>query len=162
MFNYRVLATGAVSGAALVSGIWLLVAQPLMPTSWSGNELVQAVVGGPGGTGTLINIAQLRNATAATLIATTNVTVNANNLQNRLMFTGAATTFAVNAPPNPNDGEMIEIVNASGTAFTGTITFTAAAGQTLVPASGAVTNLAASSSAEWQYVASTTTWYRLR
>lgn len=155
MRRVYVLAAGAVLVAALA------VAQPLMPTSFTGNETLNVAIGGPGGTGTIINIAQLRNATAATLTATATGTFAATNLMNRIYFTAALSgAVSVTTPTNPYDGEMLEIVNGFGTAFTQTITLTASSGQTVN--GGAVPTLAATASAEWQYVASTTTWYRLR
>lgn len=160
MFKLRDMMVGAAT-AALTGGLVALWAQPLVPTSWTGNEVLLVQLGGPGGTGSFITLAQMRNATAAVLTATATGAFQATNLMNRIYFTAALTgPVTVNTPTNPYDGEMIELVNGFGTAFTQTITLTASTGQTVN--AGAVATLAASASAEWQYVASTTTWYRIR
>lgn len=153
----RLLVT--VAGVALAAALaW---AQPLVPNSWTGNEIFEVQLGGPGGTAAFIQMAQVRNATAAVIAGITTGTFNSTNLMNRIIF-GAALTGAVtlNTPPNPFDGEMMEVVNGTGVAFTFTITVTASSGQTVN--SGALATLAPNSSGEFQYVLATTTWYRIR
>jgi hypothetical protein len=81
-------------------------------------------------------------------------------LTERVIWTAASTSATLALPPNPMDGTMLEVVNASGGAFT-QMTVTVSDGSTLVgPATtGALANGA---SVEWQYVRSTTSWYRMR
>lgn len=137
-----------------------VVAQPIMPTSWTGNEVFTIELG-PGGTGLFINLAQVRNATAGVTTTTATGTFTSTNLMNRVIYTAALSGAVThNTPTNPFDGEMMEIVNGTGLAFTQTITFTATGTQTVN--SGALATLAAGASGEWQYIASTNTWYRIR
>ncbi len=66
----------------------------------------------------------------------------------------------MNLPPLPYDGEIFEIINGSGGAFT-QCTVAATDGATIVntATTGA---LAAGASTEWRYVLATTSWYRMR
>lgn len=133
-----------------------------VPTSWTGNELINITLAS--GSGSQISLAQTRNATAATVTATVTGTLATTNVQNRVIFGTALTgTVTLNTPTNPYDGEMMEVVNGTNAAFTQTITFAPSAGQSLIPtASGALATLAAGASGEFQYVAATATWYRIR
>lgn len=147
------IATVSVMGA-------VAVAQQLSPSGLSGPESWTCSAGFQGPsffctTNLMRNTTgyQLQTATTGTLTASVNAVRN--------IFTAALTgSVTLNTPPAPLDGEMLEIVNGTGLAFTQTITLTASAGQTVN--SGAVATLAAGASGEWQYSASTTTWYRLR
>jgi hypothetical protein len=153
------LVTGAV-----VAAFALAVAQPLIPTSWTGNEVIEVALGGPGGTGAMITLAQTRNATAGVVNNTTTGVVATTNLQNRVIFGTALTgTVTFNTPTNPYDGEMMEIVNGTNAAFAQTITFAPSGTQLLLPsASGALAALGAGVSGEFMYIQANNTWYRIR
>jgi hypothetical protein len=163
----------------LISRYWLMTvgllavvaggyawAQGIIPlASPVGTELLTvyplAPGGGLGGGQAQININQIRNATGYQLSSLTSGALTLPTSTNRLILTAVVSgALAVTTPASPFDGEMVEIVNGSGSAFTATVTLTANSGQTVN--SGAVATLAANASAEWQYVSSTTTWYRLR
>lgn len=108
-----------------------------------------------------VTMNQVRNTTGYQLSSLTSGALTLPTATNRLIFTAVVSgALAVTTPPAPFDGEMFEIVNGSSGAFTGTVTLTANAGQTVQ--AGAVATLAQNGSAEWQYSASTTTWYRMR
>jgi hypothetical protein len=154
----RILAAGAVLAA--LAG--LALAQQLSSLTLTGNEAWSIATGGPGGTSLFTTVAQMRNATGYSLQASATATpIQATTLATRYIWTTAVTAAVVlNAPAQPFDGQMLEVVNAGGGAFTGAVTLTAAAGQTVV--AGGSGALAQNASAEWQYVTSTTTWYRIR
>jgi len=148
----------AVSAATLVG---VAVAQQLTSTTLTGNEVVTAAIGGPGGSSLFVPVSQLRNAQGVTTSALTGGTINLTPLTATLITTAVVgTALTVNTPTNPWDGEIIEIVNGSGSANTATVTLTASPGQTVN--GGAVATQANQASAEWRYVLATTTWYRLR
>jgi predicted outer membrane repeat protein len=137
------------------------VSQQLSFTSLTGNEVLTAELGGPGGTGIFVPVSELRNAQGVQLTALTTgaltIPVTTATLITTAVVSGA---LAVTAPPVPWDGQIFEIANGSGSANTATVTFTANTGQTVN--GGAVATQASQGSAEWRYVQSTTTWYRLR
>jgi hypothetical protein len=149
-------------GAALAALITYAVAQPISSQILTGNETWSISIGGPGGSSIFTTTAQMRNATGyQTQSSATATPIAGTVLSTRYIWTTAVTGAVVlNAPANPFDGEMLEVVNAGGGAFTGAVTLTAAAGQTVV--SGSTGALAQNASTEWQYVTSTTTWYRIR
>lgn len=149
------LLAGAVGGALGQAG-WYQIISP------TGAELVQALVNASAYQN-YVTINQIRNTTGYLLTSVATGSLTATTNANRYIFTAALSggvTLTTPATTALADGEMIEVVNGTGSAFTQTITLTAASGQTVN--SGAVATLAAGSSAEWQYAASTTTWYRLR
>jgi hypothetical protein len=152
-----------VAGAVLaLAGVGYLGAQQLTSTTLTGNEAWSIAIGGPGGGSLFTTIAQVRNATGYSLQASATATpIQATTLATRYIWTIAVSAAVVlNAPAQPFDGEMLEVVNAGAGAFTGTVTLTAAAGQTVIAGSSGA--LAQNASTEWQYAASTTTWYKLR
>ena len=120
---------------------------------------------GAGGPSLFVPVAELRNATGylttTTATGTTPAATTSGNLAARVLYTAALSGGVThNTPTAPFDGQMLEIVNGTGSAFTQTITLTASAGQTVN--SGAVATLAAGSSAEWMYIVASTTWFRVR
>lgn len=159
----RTLLAGALCSALALGTAWAQV--QLGYKNLLGTEVMEASTGGPGGQSFYLNISQIRNTTGylLTTLATGSLTATTNS--NRYIFTAALSGgITLNTPPTaalaPFDGEMIEVVNGTGSNFTQTITLTASAGQTVN--SGAVATLSAGTSAEWQFAASTNTWYRLR
>lgn len=145
---------------ALASG-FALGQSGLISTTLTGNEVIVAAIGGPGGPSIFIPTAEIRNAQGVATTALTSGTINlsANNadLITTAQVTGAMT---LNTPSTPWDGEIFELVNGSGSNNTATITLTASGTQTVN--GGAVATQANQASAEWRYVQATTTWYRLR
>lgn len=157
----RFLLYSAIAFSGLLAG--LALAQQLSSVTLTGNEVLEASTGGPGGSGIFIPVSELRNAQGVRTSpgGAINITLPDNNSAT-IVYTAAITgASAVTTPPAPWDGQILEIVNGTAaTANTGTITVTANTGQTVV--NGAVAALAASTSAEWRYNFATTTWYRLR
>jgi hypothetical protein len=149
-----------VGALALMAG--MAVAQQLSSPTLTGNEVILGQIGGPGGGSLFIPVSQLRNAQGVTLSALTTGTINLTPVTATLITTAtiAAGGLVLNTPTMPWDGEIFEVVNASGGANTGTVTLTASPGQTVV--GGAVAAQANQTSAEWRYSLGTTTWYRLR
>jgi len=144
--------------AALLGGI--AVSQQLSPLSLTGNESWVASVGGPQGNSFFLTVSELRNTAGYLNTVQATGTVQANTNAVRYFFAAALTgPIVLTTPALPFDGEMLEIINATGSNFTQTITLTANTGQTVN--SGAVT-LNTASSSEWQYILPSLTWFRLR
>jgi len=149
------------AGVALAALATFALSQALTPTGLTGSEVWSVAIGGPGGPSVFASTNLMRNTTGYQLLSTTTGTITLPTSAVRTIFTAALTGgITANTPTAPLDGEMLEVVNGTGLAFTQTITLTASGSQTVN--SGAVATLAAGASAEWQYAASTTTWYRLR
>ena len=162
MTKLRTLLAGAVITAlAVASPAIYSWAQQITSLTLTGNEAWSIATGGPGGPSIFTTTAQMRGTAGyvTTALASGAITLTAN--QNRLITTAQVTgALAVTAPANPWDGENFELVNASGSNNTATVTFTAAAGQTVT--SGAVATQVNATSNEWMYVLATTTWIRMR
>lgn len=135
-------------------------AQTLAPTSLTGNEAWSCAIGGPQGPSQFCTANLMRNTAGYQTSSATTATQVGVVSAVRYIYTAAVTSISLTAPASPLDGEMLEIVNGTGSNFVGYSNLIAAAGQTVN--SGAVGNLSANTSAEWQYANSTTTWYRLR
>jgi len=151
-------ALGAAFAALLGAGG--LLAQSLSPLSLTGDESWVASVGGPQGNSIFLTVSELRNTTGYRNIVQTTGTVQAVTGAARYFFGAALTgSIVLTTPALPFDGEMLEVINATGSNFTQTITLTAAAGQTVNL--GAVT-LNTASSVEWQYILPSLTWFRVR
>lgn len=159
MIKFRTLIGAAVIAApAFTAGVW---AQQLTSNTITGLETWQAGTGGPGGPSIFLTTGQVQNSQGVGTTAAVSGTINIPNTQADLITTAAVTgAMTVNAPANPWNGEIFELINGSGSANTATVTFTAASGQTVN--GGAVATQANQSSAEWRYVLATNTWYRLR
>jgi hypothetical protein len=155
------------AGAALaaLATTWL-IAQPVIPTTMSGNECWNAGQG-PGGPSTGFVCAYMtRNSTGYKLLgASTSGTINNDQTVNQVLIsvqpTGGTT---INTPVPAFDGALFSVCNVSNAALTGqTVTLAASTGSTL--ATGVVTvltTLAARTCEELQYTAAATTWYQIR
>ena len=153
----RALLAGAVI-AAFVTGA---LAQQITSVTLTGNEVVTAAIGGPGGSSIFVPVSQMRNAQGVTTTALTSGTINLTTNTATLITTAAVSgAMTVNTPTSPWDGEIFELANGSGAANTATVTLTASSGQTVN--GGAVATQANQTSTEWRYSAGTTTWYRIR
>ncbi len=158
MNRFHKWALGAAFAALL--GIGGLLAQSLSPLSLTGTESWVASIGGPQGNSIFLTVSEIRNTTGYvnTTVATGNLLANTNGA--RYFFTAALTgAVTLTTPAQPFDGELLEIINGTASNFTQSITLTANTGQTVNV--GAVT-LNAASSAEWQYITPSLTWFRLR
>jgi hypothetical protein len=161
MTKFRTLLVGVAIALAFASPAIYSWAQQLTSVTLTGNEVAVFAIGGPGGPSLFVPVAELRNATGYQSTAAVSGTITIVNTSTRLVTTAQVTgAMTVNAPATPWDGEMFELVNASGANNTATVTFTAAAGQTVN--GGAVATQANQTSAEWMYVLATTTWIRVR
>jgi len=164
MTKFRALLAGMVIAVlAFIGGLYAQVG--IISTVLTGNEVGVFAVGGPGGPSLFIPVAELRNATGyattTTATGTTPAATTSGNLAARVVYTAALSGGVThNSPTAPFDGQMLEIVNGTGSAFTSTITLIASGSQTVN--SGALATLAAGSSGEWMYVAASTTWFRIR
>jgi len=148
-------------GLGLVVG--LATAQPLGPTSLTGNEVVSMAIGGPGGPSIFVSTGMLRNSTGyTTTTVTTGVTIPNNT--NRYIITAQPSAATITLPISPVfDGSMIEVVNGTASAFsTNVVNIAPNTGQTLVGGNIAITTLAAGASVELIYSLSNNTWYRVR
>jgi len=128
--------------------------------SISGNECWSAGQG-PGGPATFLCIPQVRNGAAFKLFSGAGAqTYTAVEADSTLYWTGTApTTWAITLPSPAFDGEIVTV--ASDTTLTTLVTVTAGSGQTMNATFNSQT-ISASASAEFQFAASTSKWYRLR
>jgi hypothetical protein len=149
-------------GAALaLLGAVAAFGQAITSTTLTGNEAWSIAIGGPGGTSIFTTTGQMRNSQGVQLSALASGTITLPNTTATFITTAiVSSALTVNTPTRPWDGEILEIANGSGSANTATITLTASGTQTVN--GGAVATQASQVSAEWRYVQSTTTWYRLR
>lgn len=126
----------------------------------TGNEVIVAAQGGPGGPSIFVTTGQLRNGMNMTTTATTSGTIAVTAAQSGLVSTAASVSLTVDLPPQPFDGQTFEWVNGSGGAFTaGTVATTD--GSTIVNGT-AMGTAGAGTSKEWRYVLSTNSWYAMR
>ena len=148
----------ATAGLLCLAAAW---AQPLTSQSLTGNEVLVIAIGGPGGPSIFTSVSQMRNAQGVTTTALATGTLTLTNLTATLVTTAQVTgALTLNTPTLPWDGAIFELANGSGSNNTATVTLTATGAQTVN--AGAVATQANQSSAEWRYVLSTNTWYRVR
>ena len=155
----RALLAGAVIAALAGTVLW---AQPLANRNLSGNEVIVAAQGGPGGPSIFIPTSQLRGGSNPVTTASTTGTLSPalTNTTGLLVSTAASTSLNVQLPPTPWDGQAFVWVNGSAGAFTaGTVATTD--GSTIVGSTAAGT-LAAGSSIQYVYVLATNSWYKAR
>ena len=160
MTKLRTLLAGAALALAFTCGV--LAQTALTSRSLTGQEVIVAEIGGPGGGSLFVTAAQMRNATVVVTTALTTGTLSTltNLSASTLISTVASVSLTVNLPATPWDGEIFEWVNGTAGAFTaGTVAVTD--GSTIV---GAATTgaLAASASVEYRYVLATNSWYKVR
>jgi hypothetical protein len=168
----RYLLAGA-AALALV-GASLSWAQQNISAGISGAEVVVIQQGGPGGSSIYTTTGRLSSGPAyayfATFPATFTIGQLAGTVNTASIVTGgalninaaAAGTTVYTLPPTSQliDGEEIGVCNITATTWAGTAnTIVANTNQTLV-GSGTLTTLAASTCAQYQWIASVTTWFR--
>lgn len=148
--------------AAMVLGLAApAFAQQIVGPGVSGNECWNAGQG-PGGPATGYMCAfMLRNGTAfATVSGSGAFTTAMTPLQSTLFWVGTApTSWTVTTPANPFDGESIQL--STDTTLTSMVTLTANTGQSL-HATYTSQTLTATTSVEFEYQLSSTTWFRIR
>ena len=163
-------AAAALSGI-IVAGYALAQTPALFLTTLTGNEQINVI---QPATGTVVTNPQiltvtanmLRNTTGYALVGTgTTVTSTPSASVNELIATGAITTWNVTLPNPAADGQLFEVVNGTGSAFTTNVTVTAGTtpqNQTLANTFTSQTLAANGGSAEFSFVLPTLTWYRVR
>ena len=159
MTKLKLFLSGAVIAALAGTVLW---AQPLANRNLSGNEVIVAAQGGPGGPSIFVPTSQLRGGSNPVTTASTTGTLSPalTNTTGLLVSTAASTSLTVQLPPTPWDGQAFVWVNGSAGAFTaGTVSTTD--GSTIVGSTAAGT-LAAGSSVQYVYVLATNSWYKAR
>lgn len=158
---FRTLLVGAVLALAVACPAIYSWAQQLISPILTGNEVIVAAVGGPGGPSIFIPVGELRNATGMKTFSGSGAQVyQMLPSDSTLFWIGTApTTWTITTPVSPYDGQILQI--ATDTTLTSMVTVTPATGQTLQAAFSAQT-VTAGTSLEWVYVIATTKWQRLR
>src|SRR5229473_3317320 len=159
MTKLRTLLAGAVIAAlGLIGGLY---AQQLISFTLTGNEVVVAATGGPGGPSIFIPVGELRNATGLKTFSGSGAQAyQMLPSDSTLFWIGAApANWTVTTPLSPYDGQILQL--ATDTTLTSLVTLTPATGQTLQATFNSQT-LTAGTSLEWMYVLATTKWQRLR
>ena len=129
----------------------------------TGNEVVTAAIGGPGGSSIFVPMAQLRGGVGPTTTASTSGTLSTlTNTTGVLVSTAAAGgAMTVNLPANPYDGQTFTWTNGAAGAFTTGNVVATTDGSTIV-GSTATGALALGASIQFVYVLSTNSWYKVR
>ena len=110
-----------------------------------------------------VTINQIRNATGYVLVgAGTTVATQVANTAENVLATGAITTWNVNLPTAPFDGELVSISCPGGTASTLNVAATLPTGVTIVGTANPTCTSGGASGAEYTYTTSGNIWYRLR
>lgn len=157
-----IAALGALVGVAIAQVPGLFIASP------TGLEQINVLVPS---TGTLVTnpqiqtvtINQIRNSTGYVLVAAgTTVATQVLNTQDNILATGAITTWNVNLPTAPFDGELVSISCPGGTASTLNVAATLPASVTIVGTANPTCTSGGASGAEYTYNSSGNIWYRLR
>lgn len=151
---------------ALACG-WAVAQQNVSNRTNNGTEAIVAAQGGPGGPSIFLTTGQLRNGMNMQTTASTSGTLSVLTpaISGLISTAACGGAMVVNLPTSPWDGQTVEWVNGTAaTAFTTGCTVATTDGSTITGGAGAnaVGTLAAGASAEWRYVLSTNTWYRLR
>jgi len=149
---------GAAIAVALAS---VAIAQQVTQNAISGNECWNAGQG-PGGPSQFLCINQVRNGAGLLVVpsASGNPTTTLTQANSTVYWVGTApTTWTVNLPVGPFDGEIVTV--ASDTTLTSMVTVVAGAGSSLNTTYASQT-ITAKTSVEFQYSAGTTKWYELR
>lgn len=147
------------AGALVASAIGGALAQSVVQTSITGNEVWRAAQG-PGGPENYIAINNVRGSEpiatkSGSGAATSTATVGS------LCWVGTApTTWAVTLPAAPVDGAFVRL--CTDTTLTTMVTVTAGTGDTLTTTFSSQTLTANASFPTWQYKASSKTWFRIQ
>lgn len=154
----RRLALGLASLLAL-GGIAL--SQTIGTFNLTGNEVVMAEQGGPGGTGLFVPVYVMRSGANHRLVPTgTTVSTQVAVTDEVILATGAITTWNVTFPTAPYSGEKVIINCPGGTVSTLTIAATLPSGVALVGTNPTSCTSGAAAGSGWIYSVSANTWYR--
>jgi hypothetical protein len=164
MMKKLLLGIGALG---LLIGVAIAQVPNLALVSPTGTEQINVLVPS---TGTIVTnpqiqtvtINQVRNTTGYQISSATTGTIVTTTATDNLLLTGAVTTATIDVPPSPPDGALFSITNATTSNFSGTITIASTDSSSFIPTSPSISNLAQQTGQEWQYVKSSTTWYRVR
>lgn len=149
------LLAGALAALAIASA----VAQTVVQTSFSGDEVFRAAQG-PGGPEAWMSLAAVRNGSQIR-VASGSGAVATIAVGGTLCWKGTApTTWAVALPAAPGNG--ITIVLCSDTTLTTLVTVTAGSGDTLTTTYASQTITANASFPAWQYRSTDKVWYRVQ
>lgn len=160
------LGLGVIVAVALAAGALFAQVPGLFIASPTGLEQINVLVPS---TGTLVTnpqiqtvtINQIRNASGYLLVAAgTTVTTQVLNTQAVVLATGAITTWNVNFPTTPFDGENIKEGCPGGNVGTVTNTATLPTGVTIVGAAFSACTESSSTDAQWHYSLANNIWYR--
>lgn len=154
-------------GALALLGVAALAQVPgLFIASPTGLEQINVLVPSSNGIVTnpqiqTVTINQIRNAEGYTLIAAgTTVTTQAPNTSAALLAIGAITTWNVNMPLAPTDGQLMKLSCPGGAVGTVSLAATLPTGVTIVGASYASCSSTSPTDAAYLYNASGNIWYR--
>lgn len=146
---------------ALIAGLGIgyAVAQTVVNTAISGNELfrIQQGIGGDGG---LLAINTLRGSAPITTTSGSGAATSTATPGTLCWVSTAPTTWAVTLPAAPADGTIVRL--CSDTTLTTLVTVTAGSGDTLTTTYNSQTITANTTVPGWQYKASTKIWYRIQ
>lgn len=146
---------------ALLLGTIIAVGQQIGQTSISGNECWSAGQG-PQGPSQFLCINMVRNGAAMLIVPSVsgNPTTTLTTANSTVYWVGTApTTWTVNLPTAPFDGEIVSV--GTDTTLTTMVTVVPAAGTSLNTTYASQT-INAKTSVEFQYSAGTTKWYEMR
>lgn len=132
----------------------------LILSSLAGTEYISLDNGGPRSTVATVNT--VRNTQGYLLSSATSGTVSTwTSSASNLLLTGNVGTLTADLPASPPDGMDAAVCNAYGTNYSGTITVATTDSSTIV-GSASLSNLGASTCAQYQYTAASAVWYKLR
>jgi hypothetical protein len=167
MFRYawRRFKFGAIASALILGGGYALAQTGSLGTTvlttLTGNEIISVAGTGPQIQSVTIN--QIRNATGYLLVgAGTTVATQLTNSNDNVIATGAITTWNVNLPTAPGDGQQVNIACSGGTASTLNVAATLPAGVTIVGTANPTCTSGGATGAEYTYTASGNIWFRIR
>lgn len=143
----------------------------LVPTAFSGLETFVAAVQGPASESEFVTSGMLRNTTGGIVSTATTGTIAWPTTSiggipappaqySTIVYTGTNPTITQDLPPNPFDGEIVELV--ASTTSSGTVTIATTDGSSLVPSSPTFATPTGGTSTQFYYLKSTNTWYRMR
>lgn len=153
--------------AALLLGAVALAQVPtLFVTNLTGNEQINVIEPSTSGIVTnpqtqVVTVNQIRNSEGYTLVAAgTTVTTQVANSSSVLLATGAITTWNINFPLAPTDGQIIKVTCPGGNTGTIALTATLPAGVTIVGAAFTSCTQATPTDAGYHYAQAANIWYR--
>jgi hypothetical protein len=149
-------------GALALFATAAVLAQTIVTQNLVGSEVILLQTGGVGGQAAATQVLNLRNGTGMLVVPSVsgNPTTSLTTANSTVYWVGTApTTWTVNLPASPFDGEIVSV--GTDTTLTSMVTVVAATGTSLNSTYASQT-LSAKTSVEFQYSAGTTKWYELR